>query len=420
MRSSFTRRRGFVLAGVVVAIVGALAVYATQREGSTAVATGTTASATAEGEAGHTDEHDESEGPKRVTLTAAGFATAEIQVEPVRVGSPDLASPGLEAPGVVEADPRRIAIISPRVAARIERLTVVAGDRVAAGKVVALLNSKEFLVAQSDLQHAVRRAAILAGGADAGGASAIVQAARRRLALLGISAGDIARVERGGEPALYLPLVAPFSGSIMKTHVLTGEALESGSPVFTLADLTTVDVVAEIPERSIPMIRVGQGATVTLAAFPSVPYLGRVERILDELNPETRTFRAVIHVSNSNRELRPGMFASVRLAVPATAFPEQRRAGDTAAMANEVLLTIPESAIVTDGDSQFVFVRVAPMIFEQRKVDIAQLAPPGSAVVNSSFVLVRGGVKAGEQVVTRGAFTLKSELAKAGLGEHGH
>lgn len=423
-RSLISRRPQVVAGGLIAMILAALAFYSLGGDRKDSAVLREASSGTgnqAEGEAGHDDDHEEEEEPQRVTLTNAGFATAEIQVEPVRIGSPALASPGLEAPGVVEADPRRIAIISPRVDARIERLTVVEGDRISAGKVVALLNSKEFLIAQSDLQHSARRATMLAGGADATGARAIVQAARRRLALLGVPTGDISRLERGGEPALYLPLAAPFSGSIMKTHVMTGQALEPGSPVFTIADLSTVDVVAEIPERSISMIRVGQGATVTLAAFPSVPYLGRVERVLDALNPETRTFRAVIHVSNSRRELRPGMFASVRLAVPATAFPEQLRAGDaTASTTSEVLLSIPQSAVVTDGDRQFVFVRVAPMVFERREVDIAQLAPAGSTVVSSAYVLVRGGLKAGEQVVTRGAFTLKSELAKAGLGDHGH
>ena len=363
------------------------------------------------------DEHEgETPAAQVVTLTEAAMVTAQIQVQPVTIGAPALASPGLEVPAQVEYDPRRVAVVSPRTDGRVERLTVVEGDRVRAGQVLAYLNSREFLVAQSDLQQASRRAALLAGGPDAAGASALLQAARRRLLLLGVSESEIVRIEGGGEAGLYLPLGAPFSGSIVKAHVLAGQAVHSGDPVFTVADLSVVDVIAEVPERSLPMVRVGQGASVSLAAFPSEPFAGRVERLRDELNPETRTVRAVIHVSNTNGRLRPGMFASVRLAVSSSAYNQLRTAGE-----NEGgTLTIPESAVVTDGEKRYVFVQIAPRTFERREVQIAPLAPPGSSVVNTAFVLVRGGLKAGEQVVTRGAFTLKSELAKAGLGEHAH
>jgi multidrug efflux pump subunit AcrA (membrane-fusion protein) len=362
------------------------------------------------------DDHAD-DAPKRVTLTQAAFATAQIQVEAVKVGSAALASPGLEVPAQIEFDPRRIAVVSPRVDGRIEQLSVVEGDRVRQGQVVALLNSKDYLVAQSDVQQAVRRAKLLSAGPDSAGAQALVDAARRRLALLGVPASEIARVEAGGEPGLFLPVLAPIDGSVMKGHLLAGQAVHAGDPIFTIADLSVVDVTAEVPEQSLSMVRVGQAAQVRVAAFPSTPFAGNVERLREELNPETRTVRAVIHVANSNGQLRPGMFASVRLSVPSSAFPEVRQGGSASA---ETVLTIPESAVVTDGDKRYVFVQVAPLAYERREVQIAPLAPPGSSVVNTAFVLVRGGLKAGEMIVTRGAFTLKSELAKAGLGEHGH
>lgn len=368
--------------------------------------------------AAEADEHAEDSKAPIVTLSEPAMLTAQIQIEAVRVGAPALVSSGLEVPAQVEFDPRRVAVISPRTDGRLERLTVVEGDRVRAGDAVALINSREFLVAQSDLQQAARRASLMAGSADSSGVGALLQAARRRLLLLGVGEGEIGRLEAGGEPSLYLPLVAPFAGSIVKSHVLAGQAVHSGDPVFTVADLSVVDVIAEVPERSLSMVRVGQGATVSVAAFPTQPFVGRVEGLRDELNPETRTVRAVIHVSNTNGRLRAGMFATVRLAVASNTFPELRTAGEIDRTAG--LLTIPESAVVTDGDKRYVFVQTAQRTFERREVLIAPLAPPGSSLVNSSFVLVRSGLRAGEQVVTRGAFTLKSELAKAGLGDHGH
>lgn len=411
---NWQRYRSQLLALVAVLAIGAVGIAVVRRDDGDVNATVTAKTEAADA---HGDEHagEGASGPAMVTLSEAAMVTAQIQVEPVRPGSPALATSGLEVPAQVEFDPRRVAVVSPRTDGRLERLHVVEGDRVAAGQVVAVLNSREFLVAQSDLQQAARRASLLAGSADASGASALLQAARRRLVLLGVPAREIARIEGGGDMALYLPLVAPFSGSIVKGHVLAGQAVHAGDPVFTLADLSVVDVIAEIPERSVSLVRVGQGASVSVAAFPSQPFAGRVERLRDELNPETRTVRAVIHVANTNARLRAGMFATVRLAVASTTMPGLR----TAAEGETTLLTIPESAVVTDGDRRYVFVQTAPRTFERREVQTSPVAPPGSSMVNSAFLVVRSGLRAGERVVTRGAFTLKSELAKAGLG-HDH
>ena len=364
------------------------------------------------------DEHADEEGtPSTVTLTEAAMVTAQIRVEPVRAEVPALERSALEVPAQVEFDPRRVAVVSPRTDGRIESLTVVEGDAVSAGQAVALLNSREFLIAQSDLQQAARRAALLAGTADAAGANSLVQAARRRLVLLGVSASEIARLESGGDAALYLPLPAPFSGSIVDAHVLAGQAVDAGDPVFTVADLSVVDVIAEVPERSLPLVRIGQAATVNVAAYPAQPFAGRVERLRDELNPETRTVRAVIHVPNPRGRLRAGMFATVRLPMSGNAGAALRTAGEAGGPG---MVAIPESAVVTDGSQRYVFVQTGPRTFERRDVETMPAAPAGSSVVSSAYVLVRSRLRAGEQIVTRGAFALKSELAKAGLGDHGH
>lgn len=92
----------------------------------------------------------------------------------------------------------------------------------------------------------------------------------------------------------------------MESHILPGAAVEAGAPIFTVADLSVIDVIAEVPERNLPQVRTGQRATVSIAAFPDMRFEGRVERLRDALNPETRTLRAVIHVPNGSRRLRPG------------------------------------------------------------------------------------------------------------------
>ncbi|HEU0298411.1 MAG TPA: efflux RND transporter periplasmic adaptor subunit [Longimicrobium sp.] len=366
-------------------------------------------------EAGHAEGEEHAKGEEhveegRVTLSEAAYRTAQIQVEPVTDEAVAAAGSGLQVPGQVEFDPARVAVISPRAAGRIERLTVVEGDRVRAGQTVALVSSREFLIAQTDLVQAVRRAQILAGTQDAAGADALVAAARRRLRLLGVGDGTIDRIASGGEISTALPVPAPFGGSIVETHALAGQAVEAGTPLFKIADLSAVDVAAEVPERAMPLLRIGQKATITLAAYPTLRFDGQVERLRDQLDPSTRTVKAIIHVPNSQLALRPGMFANVTLDAPAEA------ALQTAA---PTLLTIPESALVTEGEARYVFVEVGPRTFERRAVQVEALSAPGSTVPAVGRVAVRSGLTAGERIAVTGAFTLKSEMGKAGF-EHDH
>lgn len=380
---------------------------------------GSSAAATDTAEEKHEEGEKREEGEaNRVTLSETAYQTASIRVEPVRSASGPAVGEDLEVPGTVEFDPRRVALISPRTAGRIERLLVVEGDRVESGQTVALLYSPSHVTAQNDFLQASRRARLLAGTADEQGANSLADAARRRLRTLGVGNDEIARLEGGGEPAQFLALTAPFAGSIMEAHTLLGAAVESGEEIFKIADLSVVDVVAEVPERALPLVRVGQGASIGIAAYPTMRFAGQVERLRDELNPETRTVRAVIHVSNSSARLRPGMFATVSLLVPAATVA--RATGVTGAASDPNLLTIPESAVVTDGERRYVFVEVDTRTFERREVQTASLAPPGSATSGSGRVAVTSGLAAGDRVVISGAFILKSELAKAGLSGHPH
>lgn len=395
-------RSGVVLWAVLTALVLTSASCSSGRDAAEESPGGAESAAAAADEHGdeHGDEHAEGGAEGRVTLTEAGFRNAGIRVSEVRSDVGAAAAGGLQVPGRVEFPPNRVALISPRTSGRIERLTVVEGTRVGAGQTVAYILSPAFLTSQNDFAQAVRRAELLAGTQDEEGARALVAAARRRLQLLGAPNSVIERLQSGGEPLDLLPVVAPFAGSIVEAHALAGAAVEPGTPIYKIADLSVVDVVADVPEQALPHLRIGQSATVRLAAYPDRALTGRVERLHDELNPETRTVQAVIHVANPRRTLRPGMFASVDLQVPVAV------GGD---VASNAALTIPAAAIVTDGATQYVFVEVAPRTYERRAVETAPLG--------DGRLAVRSGLTAGERVVTNGAFTLKSELGKAAFGD---
>lgn len=347
----------------------------------------------------------------RVVLSEAALKTADILVEPAVSELAANAAVGLEVPGEVHFDPRRVAIISPRTDARIEQMMFVEGDRVPEGRPVALLFTPQFVSAQTELLLARRRSQALAGTSDAEGARALVDAAARRLRVLGTPIGIIEQLLAGAEPREHLPVLAPFDGSIVEVNAITGSAISAGSPLYKIANLGFVDVAAAIPERALPLVHRGDRATVRLAAYPGVQFEGTVERMDQQLDEATRTVNAIIHVQNGSGRLMPGMFATVRLHTPVTT---------GAPNAGQQIVTIPETALVNEGELRFVFVEVGPRTFERRAVQVASLEAPGASQPLTNRVVVRSGLQAGERVVVRGAFTLKSELGKASLGEHGH
>ena len=350
-------------------------------------------------------ERTDSGATGRVVLSAEAERTAGIATMAARLAEEAPVAGWLTVPGQIEADPARVVLVSPRVGGRLERLDAVVGERVEAGQVVAQLNSPAYITAQGDYQLALQRAEALGATADSTGARALADAARRRLILAGATDADVAHLARGEPPDPLLPIRAPTGGSLVEQGALAGSAVEPGTMIFRLVDLSEVDVVADVPERELQQLRLGQRATVTLAALPGVRFTGIIERIRDELDPTTRTIDAILHVRNPRGQLRPGMFATVELG----------RASGTGAAPGGVV--IPESAVLMDGDARIVFVAAGPHTFQRREVLIAPFGSVADVAPADRRVLVTAGLEAGELVVTAGAFTLKSELAKAAFAD---
>lgn len=336
----------------------------------------------------------------RLTLSDSAIRLAGIVTAAARPATAVPEAIALAVPGEVAADPSKVALITPRVVGRLERLRAAVGEQVRAGTPVAEVQSPDLLVAETEYQLARKRAVRLSPTPDSAGAWALVDGAARRLRLLGASDEEIARLDAGGEPTADVALTAPFRGSLVEGGALPGERVEPGTAVFRLIDLSEVDVMARVPEGEIAALRLGQRARVVLDAFPDRAVAGVVERIRDELDPTTRTIEAVLHVPNPGGWMRPGMFGTVYLQGSGT------RPGD---------VVIPDGALVTEGEGQAAFVEIAPGTFERRVVTVIPVPPlPGARV---RHVLVRSGITAGEKVVVEGAFVLKSELGKAAFAE---
>ncbi len=347
------------------------------------------------------DEHAEEEGhqPGEVTLSAAADSTLNVSLSVAEA----VTSTGgdLMVPGVVSADPAREQLVSSRIAGRLERLLATVGTRVEAGAPLAEVFSPEFLAAQEELILAAGRARALGSGADSTLVRALAAAARRRLLQAGADPALLARLEAGEAPEPTLVIRAPRAGSLVEQGAVVGSTVDAGAMLFRLVDLSEVDVIAAVPERAIAALRLGMPATVHLPTLDRPPYRGHLERIRDVLDTETRTIDAVMHVPNPGGVLRPGMFANVTLAVSGGA-PVRG-------------LRIPDAAVLIDGSDRIAFVRLGPGRYARRPVRLAE-----SIWAGDGTVLVLEGLAAGDSVVVRGAFTLKSELAKAALAEDGH
>ena len=352
-------------------------------------------------EATHGDEAAPAVATPRVTLSEAAARTVRIVVETPRRERVSGVGDGLEVPGQVEFDPSRVAVISPRTGGRLERLLQVTGDRVAAGQVVAYVQSTAYVTAQNDLLQARRRAALLRGTTDEPGANVLLDAARRRLLLLGASDTLVQRLETSEAATdAWLAVTAPFAGSIIEVSVLAGQAVEAGTALYKLADLSTVNVAAKVPERTVSAVRIGQHALIRVAGLSPSGFTGRVTRVADVIDAEQRTATAIVTVANMNRALKPGMFATVTL-----------RTNDSETVE---ALTIPSDAIVVSGNERYVFVEVGPRRYERRAVDLLATTMTGIGPL-SRRVAVSSGITADDRVVVRGTFTLKSQLAKASL-----
>jgi multidrug efflux pump subunit AcrA (membrane-fusion protein) len=190
-----------------------------------------------------------------------------------------------------------------------------------------------------------------------------------------------------------LELKAPIDGVIVDRKSTPGEMVGKDKEIYTISDPTNLWVIAEIKERDIGAVKVGQDATFTVLAYPGETFRGKVVRTGNQVEAQSRTLEVRIEVGNSDGRLKPGMFADVEIV--------------TTILRN--VIVVPDTAVQTDEDRQVVFVALEGNKFEKRPVKLG-MEQRGRAQVLE-------GLKAGENVVTEGGFILKSEMLKGELGE---
>lgn len=374
---------------------------------------------------------------------AAGTKAPPAGAEAVEAVREEAAGESWHATGRLTINENRSWQVGAVTEGRIVKVLVNQGDAVQANQVLARMHSHEVHEGRAEYRKAVNEVArakaaesyarqvadrakrlfnLKAGAleqveraeADIRNAQASVEQAQAELErtkthlvdFLGVSLGEaeghpagIHTGEAHGDDDL-IPVRAPAAGTLLERKVSAGSVAAPAAELFVIADLSTVWMQAAVPESSISKVRPGQLARVSVQAQPGRTFTGRVVKLGEQLDPATRTLPVRIELANPGRLLRPEMYADAEFAGAASS---------GAGVSGRRTLTVAESALQDLKGQTVVFVEKAQDEYEPRAVE------PGRSF--DGRVVILNGLSAGERVVVKGAFVLKSQLLKKSLAE---
>lgn len=357
-----------------------------------------------------------------VELSQEAQRRAGIQVAPLASGSVEAR---VILTGTVQPIDNKVAQVRALARGRITQVSVKVGDRVQKDQVLALFDNIEagelasqyssalaelerLKIQQANAQRQTDRSRdLLQVGAIPAKDAESAEATSRGAAQLvrsqdAVLAGLSARLKRfgvqgeGGVDASATSIRAPFAGVVTKSDVAPGAVVDSSTPLLSIADLSRVYVEAQVYEKDLGRIHVGQVTHVRFEAYPNDSLPGRVVAIRDILDVQTRTAGVRIELANPEGKLRLEMFATIELPTVGT----------------HTALTVPSEAVQTINQRQVLFVKQDALHFAAREVKTA-----GEGLMRE----VISGAKEGEAVVVGGAYQLKSVfLSRQVQGEHDH
>jgi len=361
--------------------------------------------------AGCRDKPVEKMAPPRDALAIT--ANAEL-ADRVRTGTPAFieVSDMLRVPGRIEADETRLARVGSPVTGRVTELAAREGDTVRRGQALATINSTELSAAQLSLLKALSQRGLSARSAaraqqlldadvigsaelqrrqaELSQAEAEVNAARDQLKVLGMGEAALDRLAQTRTIHSTTQIVATIAGTIIDRKVTEGQMVQPADGVFLIADLSSLWVIADIPEQIAGSVRKGEAVAVEVAALPGLALSGTLTYVAPTVSPETRTVRVRMEVANAKRELKPQMLASMLI----KGKPQKR-------------LTVPAGAVVREENRDFVFVRSGENAYRLQAVQLGA-EHDGRRVVAS-------GVRQNEIIVVEGSFHLNNERKRREL-----
>lgn len=281
--------------------------------------------------------------------------------------------------GYVQFDEDRLHHVHLRVDGWIESLNVSAvGDQVAAGEALFELYSPTLFNAQKDMVSALKS-----------GERELISAARQRLRLLGMTADQIKRVVTSRSAEERIAFHAQHGGIVSDLNVRHGMFVDPSIEIMAIGAIDTVWVIAEVFERQLPWLASGQAVTMSVDSFPGQQWLARVDYIYPVLNAASRTVQVRIRIDNSDRRLKPNMFASLLIHAENT----------------QPVLNIPRSALILGGRGPRVVKALGEGKFRSVAVRVGREA--------GDQVEILEGLSSGDQVVVSAQFLIDSESSIA-------
>ena len=385
-----------------------------------------------------TGDEEERLGPREIRLSPNARKLAGISVTPVVRRH---VSAEIRMVGKVAYDETRLAYITSRVPGRLDRLYVdYTGIRVKEGDHLIYLYSPELFAAQEELIQSLKAVEELTHHPGAEPAAArTLKAARKKLELLGLARSQIEEIERRGTPSEHLTINAPIGGVVVHKHAVEGMYVQTGTRIYTIADLSQVWVKLDAYESDLSWVRYGQDVELRAEAYPGEAFRGKVAFIDPFLDPKTRTVKVRVNVPNPDRRLKPEMFvhAVIHAGIAAGGVvigptlegkwispmhPEVVKDGPgtcdicgmplvpaeslgyVAKMTEEPPLVIPASAPIVTGERAVVYVESTGVdgVYEGREIILGTRA--------GDHYVVLEGLAEGEIVVVSGNFKIDSAV----------
>lgn len=294
----------------------------------------------------------------------------------------------IRATGTVAIDETRLSYVQTRISGHIEKVFADATYQyVRKGQRLLTMHSPELVVAEREYLLAKQNEKDLSQSTIPGvaaGVASLFDSSRKRLEQWNVPEQEIARLESTGQVAHALEIDSPVSGYITERNALPNVMVQPETRLYTIADLSTVWVLAQIFQNDLGRIKVGAPTSLTLDSYPGRAFRGKVDFIYPDVDMTTRTARVRLVFSNPNLTLAPGMYVNVVLQVP---------------LGNQ--LVIPVSGVLQSGTRQIVFVDRGAGYLEPREVLLGPQA-------GDRYIVLKG-LKAGERIVTSANFLIDSE-----------
>ncbi|MBI3779448.1 MAG: efflux RND transporter periplasmic adaptor subunit [candidate division NC10 bacterium] len=300
----------------------------------------------------------------------------------------------IDAVGKIDYDERKIAYVSSRIAGRLDKLYVnFTGMRVEKGQPLALIYSPDLAATQQEYLLAMETFERVKGSGIkevVDSAASLVEAARNRLVLWGVTEDQLAQIQAEKRNHFQMPIYSPIGGTVIEKMTFEGKYVAEGEALYKVADLSTVWMQGEVYEYELPWIKPGQPVEIASPSYSGATFRGRVSFIDPMLNPQTRTVKVRVEIPNPDGTLKPQMFVTAKF--------QASPAGQA--------LAVPKSAVLDTGVRQLVYLDRGNGLYQGRQVTLGPEA-------RGYYPVIKGLVE-GDRVVTAGNFLIDSQAQLSG------